>query len=228
MKAYTGKRCEKALDPCEQIQDLNNSPDQILCGLFQCERDPSNTDYGYMCNCKQGFISLNKLSKSKSISDPRCVDIDECKLSPRPCFNKGNCTNTVGSYYCRCTNQYIGDKCQNKNQLLSEWRLWGPWSECSVTCGTGNQYSRRECPMEANQNVTYCHGNNAKTQECSKKTSCHLNTINVDNLVLDCRYKNNCLKKVPIDNGMIIQINSYIFIISFFLCSFSICLGISG
>ena len=35
---------------------------------------------------------------------------------------------------------------------------WEPWSECTKTCGTGTQFTTREC-NENKQGTDTCHGN---------------------------------------------------------------------
>ena len=37
------------------------------------------------------------------------VDINECTKSPSVCHQNANCTNTDGSYACRCSKGYSGD-----------------------------------------------------------------------------------------------------------------------
>ncbi|KAM4828331.1 A disintegrin and metalloproteinase with thrombospondin motifs 8 [Thomomys bottae] len=47
------------------------------------------------------------------------------------------------------------------------WGLWGPWGECSRTCGGGVQFSYRECNNPEPQNGgKYCLGRRAKYQSC--------------------------------------------------------------
>ncbi|KAI8779431.1 hemicentin-1, partial [Biomphalaria glabrata] len=51
-----------------------------------------NTDGAYRCDCPAGFTS-------RGPGQP-CIDIDECRLSPRVCLYR--CRNTWGSYECLC------------------------------------------------------------------------------------------------------------------------------
>ena len=41
-----------------------------------------------------------------------CTDIDECRVGTHTCHENGICTNTVGSYTCKCQTGYNG-KCQH-------------------------------------------------------------------------------------------------------------------
>uniref|UniRef100_A0A8C2YU96 ADAM metallopeptidase with thrombospondin type 1 motif 8 n=1 Tax=Chinchilla lanigera TaxID=34839 RepID=A0A8C2YU96_CHILA len=48
------------------------------------------------------------------------------------------------------------------------WTQWGPWGECSRTCGGGIQFSYRECKDPQPQNGgKYCLGQRAKYQSCN-------------------------------------------------------------
>uniref|UniRef100_A0A8C9URY4 ADAMTS/ADAMTS-like cysteine-rich domain-containing protein n=1 Tax=Spermophilus dauricus TaxID=99837 RepID=A0A8C9URY4_SPEDA len=47
------------------------------------------------------------------------------------------------------------------------WSAWGPWGECSRTCGGGVQFSHRECKDPEPQNGgRYCLGRRSKYQSC--------------------------------------------------------------
>ena len=48
----------------------------------------------------------------------------------------------------------------------SQWGLWGAWSGCSKTCGSGRQSRWRMCPSNAQ-----CQGQSSETQQCST-TAC--------------------------------------------------------
>lgn len=50
-----------------------------------------------------------------------CFDVDECRDNPRVCSG-GQCTNTIGSYVCVCTDGLLpgpgGSSCLGKYSLL--------------------------------------------------------------------------------------------------------------
>jgi len=50
---------------------------------------------------------------------------------------------------------------------VSTWSCWGPWSECSATCGgTGNQMKYRVCiPGNGSQTVS-CPGTDFRLRAC--------------------------------------------------------------
>ena len=47
---------------------------------------------GYTCMCDKGY----------QFSSDTCLDTDECVETPQLCTPHGQCTNTIGSYYCHC------------------------------------------------------------------------------------------------------------------------------
>ncbi|KAI3387556.1 hypothetical protein SNEBB_005318 [Seison nebaliae] len=73
----------------------------LNCDLnAKCERDP----YGrFECECRKGFEGDGK----------QCQDINECSKEHDICGKASICTNTVGSYSCKCNDKYvlIGNKC---------------------------------------------------------------------------------------------------------------------
>ena len=48
------------------------------------------------------------------------------------------------------------------------WALWSSWSECSVSCGIGNQFRTRTCdnPEPANGGRS-CHGEEREARTCA-------------------------------------------------------------
>ena len=48
------------------------------------------------------------------------LDIDECAKNNGGCDANANCTNTNGSFTCKCNNGYTGDgiKCEGKPYIL--------------------------------------------------------------------------------------------------------------
>lgn len=49
-----------------------------------------------------------------------CDDIDECMLN-KPCHYKAKCTNTPGSYSCKCDEGYLGDGIKTCERQFPEY-----------------------------------------------------------------------------------------------------------
>ena len=75
----------------------------------------SHTD-GYPDFCPAGFGAFQKMkifdevtkTTFDSISGENCTDVDECSID-NDCDVLAECTNTVGSYKCKCKQGYVGD-----------------------------------------------------------------------------------------------------------------------
>nr|XP_005999977.1 PREDICTED: A disintegrin and metalloproteinase with thrombospondin motifs 8 isoform X2 [Latimeria chalumnae] len=70
-----------------------------------------------------------------------------------------------------CMNGVCMDKEETvkpKPVIDGNWGVWGPWGECSRTCGGGVQFSYRECnDPEPENGGKYCEGQRAKYQSCN-------------------------------------------------------------
>lgn len=53
-------------------------------------------------------------------------------------------------------------------ELAAIWNDWGPWSECSVSCGTGIQSRYRLCLTATNN--SYCIGKAVQSQQCNTES----------------------------------------------------------
>ncbi|XP_003219095.1 A disintegrin and metalloproteinase with thrombospondin motifs 1 [Anolis carolinensis] len=69
----------------------------------------------------------------------------------------------------------VSGKCVNKTDkkhyetpVHGGWGLWGPWGECSRSCGGGVQYSLRECDNPVPKNGgKYCEGKRVQYRSCN-------------------------------------------------------------
>lgn len=105
--AFTGIFCELAYDPCQH--DLN------LCPNGKCQREPSNFEKGYTCECDNGLLACNRT--------------DSCLSNP--CVNNATCTSKENGYSCKCLDEsYAGKNCEYRDNQVSNWSEWGKWSQC--------------------------------------------------------------------------------------------------
>lgn len=105
------------LDPGETCEDGNQVAKD---GCFSC-----TTENGYTCD--------NATLPSK------CLDIDECKAGGgNDCSAKATCTNTAGSFTCKCVKGYTGDgkTCANVNECELETDNCHANAACTDTAGS--------------------------------------------------------------------------------------------
>ena len=50
--------------------------------------------------------------------------------------------------------------------LVTYWGLWGPFSDCSTSCGDGTITRTRECISQPKPDQ--CYGNKAETETCNQ------------------------------------------------------------
>ncbi|XP_041851599.1 A disintegrin and metalloproteinase with thrombospondin motifs 8 [Melanotaenia boesemani] len=76
-----------------------------------------------------------------------------------PCSANGTCLNGV----CRSTLEVI-----QPLAVDGGWSSWGPWQQCSRTCGGGVEFSYRECTDPVPQGGgRYCEGQRVQYQSCN-------------------------------------------------------------
>lgn len=56
----------------------------------------------------------------------------------------------------------------DSKELSAIWNDWGPWSECSASCGTGIQSRYRLCLTATNE--SYCIGKAVQSQQCNTES----------------------------------------------------------
>ncbi|XP_078702689.1 uncharacterized protein LOC144928343 [Branchiostoma floridae x Branchiostoma belcheri] len=110
--------CTQTPYPCHQQATCTNTLGSYTCRCnspyqgngVQCTNDPNTncvTDANGVttCTCKPGFTG----------NGFTCSDVNECAQTPTPCHQHATCTNTPGSYTCRCNTPYKGTgvRCTN-------------------------------------------------------------------------------------------------------------------
>ncbi|XP_044109747.1 adhesion G protein-coupled receptor E5 isoform X1 [Neovison vison] len=86
------------LDSCDDINECGPLS-AVSCGKFA---DCQNTEGSYYCTCIPGYKLASGARSFKNESENTCQDVDECQQKPRICKSRGSCTNTQGSYTCKC------------------------------------------------------------------------------------------------------------------------------
>ncbi|CDW53687.1 cubilin [Trichuris trichiura] len=153
---WHGYRCTEASDQCKE-SGLNK-----LCGPHGTCVSVANPHAGmaaYKCFCEVGW------KQSESLTDPYCVDVDECLENP--CFPGVHCSNTPGGFKCgSCPVGYTGDgarcwdvdECAQNNGHCST----SPKVQCINTFGS---YHCGACPP----------GYEGDGMSCSRISSCASN-----------------------------------------------------
>uniref|UniRef100_A0A8C4H6L5 Adhesion G protein-coupled receptor L4 n=1 Tax=Dicentrarchus labrax TaxID=13489 RepID=A0A8C4H6L5_DICLA len=117
------------MDPCS-LSDICDSCHQ----LATCKALNGSND---ACFCNHGYTGDGKTF---------CNDDNECQNVTNICGDRGNCTNTAGSYYCTCVSGYTstglgefqpndGTECIDIDECKSG-QLCGPNSHCHNTNGS--------------------------------------------------------------------------------------------
>ncbi|XP_070986825.1 A disintegrin and metalloproteinase with thrombospondin motifs 8-like [Oncorhynchus clarkii lewisi] len=148
------------LDPPESILPLPS----VLPG----------TTYGLDRQCQQMF-------GEEFVHCPNTSDSDVC--SQLWCREEGkpHCTTRNGSLHwadgttCATNKSCLHGACMAAHEVTQPkvvvdggWGAWGPWQQCSRTCGGGVEFSYRECTDPVPQNGgKYCEGQRVQYQSCN-------------------------------------------------------------
>ncbi|XP_013395220.1 A disintegrin and metalloproteinase with thrombospondin motifs adt-1-like, partial [Lingula anatina] len=143
-------------------------------------------------SCGDGFQSRYRNCTPPRYGGAECIGKaqEERNCSTQPCPVNGywekwsawtNCSVSCGgglqSRYRNCTPpRYGGAECIGKAQeerncsthpcpVDGEWTSWSKWSECSATCGGGNQTRERACSQPLFGGI-HCHGNSTEIRDC--------------------------------------------------------------
>ncbi|XP_073910028.1 adhesion G protein-coupled receptor E2 isoform X3 [Castor canadensis] len=83
---------------CDDIDECA-APLKVSCGKFA---DCENTEGSYYCTCSPGYELESGGKNFSNESENTCRDVDECSSGQHQCHNSTVCSNTLGSYKCRC------------------------------------------------------------------------------------------------------------------------------
>lgn len=79
------------------------------------------------------------------------------------------------------------------------WSSWGPWQQCSRTCGGGVEFSYRECTDPVPQNGgKYCEGQRVQYQSCNIQPCDNSEGENLHNALLT-PHSNELYKQIGLE-----------------------------
>ncbi|CAG5895700.1 unnamed protein product [Menidia menidia] len=150
--------CRDASD--ESIDNCGSSQIPSCPGSFQCD-NRTCVNMSKVCNnipdCPQSDDELvcvppGSKNTSTTCSEFTCMD--------------GTCLpfNLVCNGVADCPDSSLTQRGPTDEQGCRTWSSWGPWSPCSVSCGTGSMSRERPCP--AGDPLHRCQGPGVQRQQC--------------------------------------------------------------
>ncbi|XP_029372857.1 A disintegrin and metalloproteinase with thrombospondin motifs 8 [Echeneis naucrates] len=146
----------------------------VLESAIPLPRELPGTKYSLDQQCQQTF-------GEEFIHCPNTSDSDVC--SQLWCQEDGmpQCTTKNGSLPwadgtpCGSNGTCLHGACLSTHEVMKPlvvvdggWSSWGPWQQCSRTCGGGVEFSYRECTEPVPQNGgRYCEGQRVQYQSCN-------------------------------------------------------------
>ncbi|XP_050393627.1 neurogenic locus notch homolog protein 1 isoform X2 [Patella vulgata] len=133
---------------CDAVNECLSSP----CGQHVCINDID----GFKCHCTKGYTG-----EMCSIAPDYCIS--------NGCMNGATCINDLqyGIFTCNCSQNFTGRLC-DVAIVHGNWGEWGDWSQCSTTCGGGQQSRTRICdnPIPSGGG-DFCKGIVSNTRTCN-------------------------------------------------------------
>lgn len=141
---------------CSALQNCTTCLKSLGCGWCFFKNNPIEGA------CVQGDFNSSSIECGLVLnsSEPMlynyesCPDVDECGLGIHDCHANAECTNTHGSFYCKCQKGFVGDgkqrcdktcietchhgRCSNSPDFKCICDLGWTGIDCSVNCGCNN------------------------------------------------------------------------------------------
>ena len=151
----SGQRCKCRMRVCNSPEPKNggkNCDENAAIEVLECEVHGGWTSWSAWSGCRAG--SGFNCDSAMNLQFATRSRFRTC-TNPEPKFNGRICVGLDQEEEV-CTPEMV-NPCLNSNQWLS----WGPWEECSKTCGEGFQMRRRVC------NGKSCVGCNQEWRTCN-------------------------------------------------------------
>ncbi|XP_023933575.1 uncharacterized protein LOC106153406 [Lingula anatina] len=150
-----GFRLDVDMKSCIAARPCDNSTYAAMCHWDCASIEDLDT-----CICPRGY-RVDELGFY-------CEDIDECSTQS-PCDEeRGNCTNTWGSFQCTCRDGYklgLAFKCTDRD---GQWGEWTAWTNCTKPCGGGTKVRSRECnDPSPDGGGAWCVGSGGEMAQCN-------------------------------------------------------------
>lgn len=137
---------------CQSHTNCSMCLSTLSCGWCYSTENP------IMGTCVQGDFNRPQMACSDVLNMTKarwayahCPDVDECGLGLHDCHKDAICTNTDGSFSCKCRRGYAGDgknncdrtcdhpcingRCLGEPKFVCECNLGWTGDDCSVDCG---------------------------------------------------------------------------------------------
>ncbi|XP_066275229.1 SCO-spondin-like [Branchiostoma lanceolatum] len=150
------------------------------CASVTCQNGGNCTDGigGYTCDCAEGYEGVHCETASCLVRPLYGPSADD-NYSRSSCINYEVLLPEVTALIRSFTRSLVELGLSNIRRDLEElrvsvdggWSNWGPWSDCSLTCGGGTRSRDRACtnPAPAKGGAN-CVGPDQETQQCNTRT----------------------------------------------------------
>ncbi|XP_023817474.1 A disintegrin and metalloproteinase with thrombospondin motifs 8 [Oryzias latipes] len=124
--------------------------------------------------CQQIFGEEFVHCPNSSLSDP-CSQLWCQEVGTSQCSTQNGSLAWADGTPCSPDRSCLHGVCMSTQEVMQplilvdgSWGAWGPWQQCSRTCGGGVEFSHRECTDPEPQNGgKYCEGQRVRYQSCN-------------------------------------------------------------
>eukprot|EP00933_Yihiella_yeosuensis_P034919 TRINITY_DN2841_c1_g1_i1.p1 TRINITY_DN2841_c1_g1~~TRINITY_DN2841_c1_g1_i1.p1 ORF type:complete len:867 (-),score=114.69 TRINITY_DN2841_c1_g1_i1:133-2733(-) len=98
--------------------------DECFIGIHNCRKNAQfgqgckNTRGSYQCACNAGYQAIPGTDTTGPLLN--CSTVNECAMNTHNCHARANCTDTIGSFTCKCQSGWLGDgvQCSDYDQCV--------------------------------------------------------------------------------------------------------------